>query len=315
MSRSASWSKSNSAAPFHGVVGQLFEPQLAAGVGEEQVAVVVVERGVVLGKISDEHVLQAVAVEVGGVDPHTGLGFAFGTDAGPAPGADLAELAVAVVAIEVMDVGVVGDVHVDVAVAVQVRGQDAQSIGFGRVGHAHFGGRVDERAVAAIVEEVVVAAAQSERADHHLDLVAPSIGALAGEHLRQRASHVVGDVQVQVAVSVGVEKGRSGAPARVGHTGLLTDFLERAVATIAVERVEAEIGDVQVDVSVVVVVGRTDAAAPAIGGQPGALGHILEPARTRLRYNLLLPRSSIEGGFSARPQALTTNTSSQPSSS
>ena len=71
---------------------------------------------------------------------------------------------------------------------------------------------------------------------------------------------VVGDVQVQVAVAVDVQKAGPGADllavadaGRGGHVG------ERAVAVVAVQHVRAEVAHVEVRVAVVVVVADGDA--------------------------------------------------------
>ena len=89
--------------------------------------------------------------------------------------------------------------------------------------------------------------------------------------------HVVGDVQVQVAVAVHVQKaGARPHLIAVGHAGLPSHVGERAVAVVLVEHVGAEIVHVQVQVAVVVVVGDGNAQPVAGVAHSGLLGHVGE---------------------------------------
>jgi hypothetical protein len=97
------------------------------------------------------------------------------------------------------------------------------------------------------------------------------------EDLLQRAIDVVGDVEVEVAVAVGVEERGPGPPSRVGDAGPLGHLLEGPVAAVAVEPVRAELGDEEVDMAVVIIVGGADAAPPAVVADAGPLGRVLEP--------------------------------------
>jgi hypothetical protein len=108
------------AAPLKGVVGHRLESLRAADVVEQELPFVVVERRRVLGEGGEEDLLQAVPVQVGRVDPHAGLGHAVPAQPRAAPGPDLGERAVPVVAVEEVGVGVVGDEDVDVVVVVEV---------------------------------------------------------------------------------------------------------------------------------------------------------------------------------------------------
>ena len=137
-------------------------------------------------------------------------------------------------------------------------------------------GVVAERAVAVVTVEPVLAPAQAERAGHHLDLFSPGRRPPRRQDFLERGVDVVGDVEVEIAVAVGVEEGRPGRPARAGDAGPLGDLLERAVAAVAVKPARAEAGDEEIDPAVVVVIARADAAAPAIAADAGALGHVLK---------------------------------------
>ena len=90
--------------------------------------------------------------------------------------------------------------------------------------------------------------------------------------------NVVGDVQVQVAVLVGIQKTSAGTHLMARrHAGLARDVGERAVAVVAVEYVRAEVVQVKIQIAVVVVVARgTRQARIRVSPTPGLLGHIGE---------------------------------------
>ena len=76
--------------------------------------------------------------------------------------------------------------------------------------------------------------------------------------------HVVGHVEVEVAVVVVVAKGRAGAPASgVSYARFRGHIGERSVVVVVVKHPAIEISDVEVFPAVIVVIADGDAEAPA----------------------------------------------------
>src|SRR5436309_14947521 len=108
------------------------------GVGEGAVAVVVVERGSVIGKICLEDVEPAVAVVIGNGGAHAGLGAAVFVERSSGNNGNVGKGAVAVVAIEDARSAVAGDVDIGPAVVVVIEGGDAEGVVAGCVFDAAF---------------------------------------------------------------------------------------------------------------------------------------------------------------------------------
>ena len=87
---------------------------------------------------------------------------------------------------------------------------------------------------------------------------------------------VAGDVEVQIAVGVGIKERTPGAPAAGGHAGASRHLLERAVATVAEQRVRSPVGDVEIEEAVAVEITHTRAAAPGREIHAGLPGDVLE---------------------------------------
>ena len=97
-------------------------------VDEEPIALVVIERHHLVGEVPDDEAGPSGAVVVRGVDAHAGA-----RDAGLAEGDSrqdrpILERAVALVAVQAVRLGVVGDEDIDPPVAVEVEHGDAQSL-------------------------------------------------------------------------------------------------------------------------------------------------------------------------------------------
>ncbi len=88
--------------------------------------------------------------------------------------------------------------------------------------------------------------------------------------------HVARDVEVEIAVGVGVEERAARAPAGGRDTGRRRHVLEGAVALVAKEEVGAPVRDVEVERAVAVVVARADAVAPCGRVEPRLLRDVLE---------------------------------------
>ena len=93
---------------------------------------------------------------------------------------------------------------------------------------------------------------------------------------------VTRDVEVQIAVGVGIKEGTACAPAAGSHAGTRRHVLERAVPAVAEQRVGPPIGDVEIEAAV---------AVEITGARAGAPGRKIH-ARL-LRYVLELPSSEV----------------------
>ena len=137
-------------------------------------------------------------------------------------------------------------------------------------------GGLHEPSVADVFEEQIGLAGKSGRPDHDLRSVAPGERPLRAHDGLPRRVDVARDVQVQIAVGVRIKERTSRAPAAGGHAGADRHLLERAVATVAEQRVRAPVGDVEIETAVAVDIAGARAAAPGREIHARSLGDVLE---------------------------------------
>ena len=140
---------------------------------------------------------------------------------------------------------------------------------------------IGEGTVAIVAVQQIGSAFQPARAAHHGD--AFPLAVLVAARLWNGflvEDDVVGDEQVEIAVTIVIEKRATGppAPARCRKAGLLGPVFERPVPLVAIEHVVSEVGHQQIGVPVVVVIGGADALTPARAGQTSPPGDILKRA-------------------------------------
>ena len=186
-------------------------------VGESAVGLGTVKGGGVVGEVGLEEIEAAVGVVVGGGGAHAGLLAAVLVEGGTDVGGDVGEGAVVIVAIEDGRGGVAGDVDVGPAVFVVVEGGDGEAVV--AVGALDAGGLADvfEFSVAEIVEESVGGVGKAARAAHDGDALPHAAG--AGARLGGGGEvevDVVGDEDIEFAVTVVVDEGTAGAPLFAG---------------------------------------------------------------------------------------------------
>ena len=177
-SRSPSLSKSARAVPhFSGRKVRGPTPVVLARVLEEGVAEALVEGREVLREVGDEEVGDRRRRPRRRRRRPCWPGPPVAVEGGEGRDADLLEVAVALVAIEVVGIGVVGHVDVEVAVVVEVGGAHRESEAEGEVLHAGRFRGVHEAALL-VAEEVVGRALEAERAEGDLLEAAPRERAL-----------------------------------------------------------------------------------------------------------------------------------------
>src|SRR5437588_8215527 len=98
------------------------------GVGEGAIAVVVVERGSVVGKICLENIQIAVAVVIGNGSAHASLGAAIFVERGAGNNGNVGKGAVVIVAIQDAGRAVAGDIDIGPAVVVVIERGDAEGV-------------------------------------------------------------------------------------------------------------------------------------------------------------------------------------------
>ncbi len=160
-----------------------------------------------LVEVRHEQVFVAVAVEVGGVDPHAGLRLAVRVERAPGEQRRVRERAVAAIDPELVGQAVVGDVEVEPAVAVEVPAHDAESrTVVGR--DARLGGDRPEGPVTIVVEQSV---GDGQVAVRPAVVFKPvrSVALLVG---RKAPVEVIGDVEIEPTVTIDVDESRADRP-------------------------------------------------------------------------------------------------------
>ena len=247
-------------------------------VAEQPAAVVVVERGRLIEEVGDGQVETTVAVEIAAGNTHPGQVSALRVGRQPRLRRLIGEPKAAQVAEEVIRRQIVGHEHVDLAVVVEVGGDDAQAATV-EIHDSGLRGHVDEPA-AVVAKNVVRQRRECERTAIHI----PRLGAfriLAEGRIRGVPLQIVADIEIEVAVIVEVGPGRRCGPVAVApEPRLRCGVLEPASAQIAIQGVRPPSGDEEVGPAVVIVVAHGDAVAVAArqGGQAGDRGDVLESA-------------------------------------
>ena len=145
--------------------------------------------GEVLGEVGDEDVGMAIGRHVADRDAHAGLGRAVRVECAPRPGAHLLEDPAALVPIEVVRVGVVRHVDIDVAVFVYVGRPHGEAESQRPILEPGLGGGVDVLP-ALEAEEVIGRPLEPERAERDLFEPAPTQRRRRREHAVERAVDV-----------------------------------------------------------------------------------------------------------------------------
>ena len=275
-----------------------------------------VERRGVAGEVGLHDVQPPVAIEVADADAHAGLRLAVLAVRAAGSDADVFERAVVAVAVQRARVGVVGHVDVGPAVVVEVQRDDAEPVRPAGLGDPGAVRHVDERAVALVAIQQVLAARQSWRSARDRDALVPAQARVRRRRGREVEIDVVGDKQVQPAVAVDVEKGAAGAPSLPGRrqAARRRHLDERAAPGVVEQAVAPVVGHEQIVVAVVVVVADAGALTPSpLIAQPGGPVTSSKVPLPRFRYRC--GRGSWPFGKPSSVVPLTRKMSSLPSAS
>ena len=259
--------------------------------------VVAVERVRLTVKVGHVEVDVAVVVVVGRVDSHTRLGLAIAVEGDTGRDGHIGEMQVAVIAEQHVGRLVVGHEQIDATIVVEVRRHDPQTVVV--VGRRHTRSRRDvgETPAAVIAVEPVPGTGQpkgttvdTDASEVHAELV---VGRVFG-HVVEGEADIVGHVEIEVAVKVGIEEGGTGAEIGPGGTRGRRDVGESAVTFVVVEDVGPIVGHVEIVTTVVVDVAYGDAGAPSTVGDARRGAAILKDARA-LVVHQLIPWTGPEG--------------------
>ena len=86
----------------------------------------------------------------------------------------------------------------------------------------------------------------------HAELV---VGRVFG-HVIQQENDVVGHVEIEVAVKIGIEEGGAGTPHRIVNLCYTGDIGEGAVPVVPEKNIRAEVCHIQISITVVVIISR-----------------------------------------------------------
>src|SRR4030095_6282397 len=194
----------------------------------------------VVGEVGLDDVEQSVPVVVAESQAHTRLLHAIVVVCKAGVDATLGKCSVAIVVVKQATRGVRCDVDILPAVCVQVGGKHTERVGLPRLPDAGGAADVGECPVAVVVVKKVGGKRKSERAADHRQAQpgACRIGPGQWGPLEIKVE-VVGDQQVEQAVTVVVEKGGTAAPAHPfgGHASSARDISERFVPIVTVQDV------------------------------------------------------------------------------
>src|SRR5690606_6672528 len=167
---------------------------------------------------------------------------------------------------------VAGNVQIGIAVVVEVRGDDAESVAVAAAVDPAGARNVGEAAVAFVVKQEVLRERQSPWSTDDRRALPLTEAARAGQGSRLAIEReIVGDHQVESAVAVVVNECAADIPSDVvgPKPGSDSGIAKRSVAVVAIQDAVAVVGDEQVAGSVAVVVADAGALAPSGAGQAG----------------------------------------------
>ena len=157
-------------------------------------------------------------------------------------------------------------------------------------------GGLDEPGVADVLEEQIRLAGKPDGADHDVRAAAPHERPLRADDRVPRRVHVARDVEVEVAVAVGVEECAAGAPAAGGDPRPHRDLFERAVPAVAEQRVGTPVRDVEIEAAVAVEIPGARAAPPGREVHARMLRHVLELPATEVAVERVAMRDTLPAG-------------------
>ena len=246
-------------------------------IGEQPVTFVAIEGVYVFGEIGHEEIEITVVVVVAAVHPHAGLRSAIIRVGDPRSHADLDKVPVAVISVQLVGLGVVGHIDVQISVGIEISERDPKA-GISSVGYPRLDAHIGESAVGIVPVQTVRLRGNPFRPVEHFQALVERLSAACGKCVEIELE-IVGDVQVQQPVTVEIAEGGTGPPAIVPHAGLGGHVREGPSAVVAEQLVRPPVGQVDIGISVVVVVADGAAHAPGRRSETGFIRNFAEDAQ------------------------------------
>ncbi len=226
-------------------------------------------------KVADEDGYLPRAVYHPRVDAHAGARLPAFVVRNPAQRTFLRERAVPVVDVEEVSLRVIGDHQVRPAVPIEIQLSNSQRLSGRRIESCLFGRVLECTGAVVAVEPAGDALVGFRRTVSLADAVERTVDVGLGG-----PDDVISDVEVQVAVAVGVEEDGRGTPYRfAGYAGLSSRFREGAVSVICEKQVFAQGRKIDVAMSVAVIIPHGEAEAVGVdAAEAGLLRNVRERA-------------------------------------
>src|SRR5439155_14033927 len=231
-------------APAYIRVAGLSDAGSPAHVVESLLTHIVIERVGLLLKMGDKEAQAAAVVIIGPVHSHVAKLHPFAAKSYARKHAHVRKRAVAVVVVEVVGNGIVGNQEIGPAIVVVINPHDAEAVVADLIMDAGFDGNFFKRAVAAIVIEEIAFAFEAPGAALHKDAfeAAEFVAAELGKIVHVQMG-IARDEEVDETVAVVVAPGCASHKTAAADSCLLGDVLELAVAKAAIECAAAKTGD------------------------------------------------------------------------
>ncbi len=171
---------------------------------------------------------------------------------------------------------VIGYVDVRIAVVVVIRETNPKAVGRNPILQTRLFGHIGEGAVPVVTVEDIRITFEPARSYQDVSDTHPDQTPLCLQDLFYGVVHIVGHIEIQVAIPVVIHKRRAGAPAVVADSGLVRDVCKTTITPVTVEQVRAGVGHVQVWAAIVVVVAHDGANTPTPVPDSGTGRYILK---------------------------------------
>src|SRR5580693_3525233 len=184
--------------------------------------------------------------------------------------ADFGEFSTTQVFVEKLRGRVVGDIDVRTAGIVEIHPDHSHTIVSVGVADSRAFRDISKSAIAIVVKKGVSGASQAARTALHINTAVLAVRSFPeAREIIEVKIDVVGNHEVQKAVTIVITKGSAGRPAAIGDACLFRDIGERAVAVVVIKNIPAETSNVQIRPTIIVVIADGTTHGKTRGGQAG----------------------------------------------
>src|SRR6185437_12978269 len=245
---------------------------------ERLIMFVAVERVELMIEVGDEHVHEAILVEISGVDSHAGPSLAAFAERDTGCESDLLEVLPLLILEQEIGLGIVGDEQVHPAIIIYVGGDHRPTFA-GIVGYAKSLTHVSECSVAVVMKKAAGCRRINARiAVLRLPRQCRNVRRTAAMVLRFAEIHEAADEKIELSVVVVIEPYRAGGPAWRCDASFVRYIREGAVAIVVIQNAAAILRHVKIGETIGVVVSNSDSHSVAAAGNTGFVGDVGECA-------------------------------------